>query len=71
MPYTTFTFTYFIEAGTLSKESQDELDLIICDELRRNCKPRCIILGDFNLKRYAVAGTENLASCMFKMLVEE
>ena len=61
----------FYRAGTLSKDSQDELDLIICDEIRRSCKPRCIILGDFNLKSYAVAGTENLVSCMFKKLFEE
>ena len=61
----------FYRAGTLSKESQDELDLIICDKIRRNCKPGCIFLEDYNLKSYAVAGTDNLASYMFKMLFEE
>ena len=59
----------FYRAGNLAKETQDELDQTICDEIRRNFQPKCLIMGDFNLKSYA--GTDTFSTCMFKQLFEE
>ena len=38
--------------GNLLRASQLEVDALIIDEIRRNFKSNCLILGDFNLRGY-------------------
>ena len=54
---------------TDAAEIQDELDHMIYNEIRRDFQPKCLIMGDFNLKSYVWVDT--LATCMLKQLFEE
>ena len=42
----------FYRPGNLARALQYEADIILCEELRKNCKPNCLIMGDFNLRGY-------------------
>ena len=53
--------------------SQKEEDYAICEEIRRNFRTNCVVMGDFNLKGYeggGAAANESLIS-EYRQLFEE
>ena len=61
----------FYRPGNLLRTPQMDIDHIICDEIRRNFAPNCIIMGDFNLKNYEVRERETIECVMYRQLFEE
>jgi len=61
----------FYRSGTLPHSQQLELDKVICEEISRNFKRKCLILGDFNLKGYENAGVGSPSCKMFRKCLEE
>ena len=60
----------FYRPGNLLRLPQSEADVKICDEIRRNFRTHCIIMGDFNLRGYeGMAETNECA--IFRQLFEE
>ena len=66
-----FRIGAFYRAGNLDRESQNETDQHICDEIRRNMCSHCIIMGDFNLRGFADLSREDGQSKLFREVLEE
>ena len=60
----------FYRPGNLPREPQAEVDQFICDEIRRNFKNKCIIMGDFNLRGYCEM-IDTQECLMFREMFEE
>ena len=60
----------FYRPGNVVKVLQLEIDQAICEEVRRNFKSQCIIMGDFNLRDY-VANVETTECMLFRQMFEE
>ena len=62
----------FYRAGNLLRVSQIEVDKVICEEISRNFRQNCLILGDFNLSGYDGKAAETNHECkIYKQLFEE
>ena len=61
----------FYRAGNLQKSSQVEIDEHISNEIRRNFRDQCLIMGDFNLRGYENHTEDTSESRMFRQLFEE
>ena len=62
----------FYRPGNLLRTQQTEEYHVICDEIRRNFKQNCLIMGDFKLREYEAARSGETNECMvFRQLFEE
>ena len=61
----------FYRAGNLPRDAQAELDLNICEEIRRNFRAQCIIMGDFNLRGYERTQEDTNDCRLFRQVFEE
>ena len=61
----------FYRAGNLLRDQQAEMDQFICEEIHRNFKTQCLILGDFNLRAYETTSGDTNECMVFKRLFEE
>jgi len=61
----------FYRSGNLPRISQTEADQDICEEIRRNFRTQCLIMGDFNLKGYESIAEETNECRLYRQIFEE
>ena len=64
-------FGVFYRPGNIMEIPQLEVDGMICEEIRRNFKTNCLIMGDFNLREYEEKTGDTMACKIYRNLLEE